>query len=93
MAEFTFHFVLVLTVVYGTSYSPRFLESYGIPVVAIEILVGILFGSILGVVGPASPGFDFLVTLAAFGLLLIMFQAGFELDPSLIKREPWQVGW
>ncbi|WP_227380818.1 cation:proton antiporter [Haladaptatus halobius] len=89
---FNFHFVLVLVIVYGTNYSLRFLEDYGIPIVATEILAGIIFGSLLGIISPGLPGYDFLVTLAAFGLLLIMFQAGIELDLGLIRRQPKRIG-
>lgn len=42
MVEFESHFVLV--VVYGTSFALRFLDDYGIPVVAIEILAGLSSG-------------------------------------------------
>mgnify|MGYP000067792388 FL=1 len=88
----TFHFVLVLTIVYGTSYALKFLEGYGLPILAVEILAGILFGSFLGVVGPETPGYEFLLSLAAFGLLVIMFDAGLELDPSVIRENPTRAG-
>jgi Kef-type K+ transport system membrane component KefB len=88
----SFHFVVVLALVYGTSFLFRFLERYDFPILAVEIVAGIVFGSIFGVVGQGTPGYSFLIELAAFGLLMIMFDAGLELDPDVIRRNPRQVG-
>lgn len=87
----SFEFVVVLAIVYGSSYSLKFLEGYDIPVLAVQILAGILAGSIFGIISPAHHGYDFLVTLAAFALLLIMFDAGLELKPGVIKQHPKKV--
>lgn len=87
-----FEFVLILVVIYGTSYSLKFLERYDIPILAVEILAGVIFGSFLGIVGPETTGYDFLLSMAAFGLLVIMFDAGLELDPGLIRDNPRTVG-
>lgn len=86
-----FHFVLALLVVFGTSYTLKFLENYDIPILVVEILAGIIFGSVLGVVHEGMAGWEFFTTLAAFGLLLIMFEAGLELDPEPIKERPVKV--
>lgn len=88
----SFEFVAVLAVVYGASYCLKPLEDYNIPVLAVQILAGILAGSIFGVISPTHHGYDFLITLAAFALLLIMFDAGLELNPGLIKSNPKKVG-
>jgi len=88
----TFEFVVVLAIVYGSSYGLKFLENYNIPVLAVQILAGILAGSVFGIITSAHHGYDFLLTLAAFALLLIMFDAGLELNPSLIKSNPKKVG-
>jgi Kef-type K+ transport system membrane component KefB len=84
--------VVGLGLVYGTSFVFRFLERYQFPVLAVEILAGIVFGSILGVVGQGSPGYQFILHLAAFGLLMVMFDAGLELNPEIIRRNPRTVG-
>jgi Kef-type K+ transport system membrane component KefB len=89
---FSFHFVVGLGLVYGTSFVFRFLERYQFPVLAVEILAGIVFGSILGVVGQGSPGYQFILHLAAFGLLMVMFDAGLELNPEIIRQNPRTVG-
>lgn len=88
----SFEFVLILVIVYGTSYSLKFLEQYDIPILAVEILAGVVFGSILGIIGPETGGYEFLLSMAAFGLLVIMFDAGLELDPALIRDNPRAVG-
>ncbi|WP_435124970.1 cation:proton antiporter [Halobaculum sp. D14] len=86
-----FGFVTALLLVYGTSYALGFLERFDVPVLVAEILAGILFGSVLGVVGPGMHGYHFLVSLASFGLLLIMFEAGVELDTEPLRQRPRQV--
>ncbi|MFB6076637.1 MAG: cation:proton antiporter [Candidatus Nanohaloarchaea archaeon] len=83
-----YEFLLALALVYGTSYLLKFLETYDVPVLAVEILAGILFGAVLGVVGPHIAGYEVLTSVAAFGLLMIMFDAGLELDPYLIREDP-----
>lgn len=70
----------------------KFLERYDIPIFAVEILAGVIFGAFLGVVTPATPGYEVLLSFAAFGLLVIMFHAGLELDPALIRSNPRTVG-
>lgn len=85
-------FVFVLAIAYGTSYLFKFLESYDIPVLAVEILAGEVFGSWLGIISPASAGYSFLTAFAAFGLLMIMFDAGLELDTTVIKQQPVLIG-
>ncbi|MCO8243528.1 MULTISPECIES: cation:proton antiporter [unclassified Haladaptatus] len=87
----SFHFVLVLALVYGTSLVFKSLTEYNVPILAVEMLAGILFGSIFDIVNPSMPGFEFFTALAAFGLLMIMFDAGLELDPDTIRRNPRQI--
>ena len=84
--------MVVLALVYGTSFLFRFLERYDFPILAVGIVAGIVFGSVLGVVGQGTAGYSFLIELAAFGLLMIMFDAGLELDPDVIRRNPRRVG-
>lgn len=81
--EFTF--ILALSIVYFTNYFLIPMEQYGVPILGIEIISGMVFGSVFGVVSPAVPGYDFLVSMAALGLMIIMFDAGVELDPSVIR--------
>jgi len=81
----SFEFVLALTIVYGTNYLLTPLERYGVPVLGAEILAGMIFGSFFGVLSPATTGYALIVSLAALGLMLIMFDAGLELDPSLLR--------
>lgn len=85
-------FVFILTIVYGTSYLFKFLENYDIPVLAVEILAGEVFGGWLGIVNSDSTGYSFLAALASFGLIMIMFDAGLELDTSVIKQNPRMIG-
>lgn len=80
-----FEFVLALTIVYGTNYLLTPLERYGVPVLGAEILAGMVFGSIFGVISPSTAGYSLIISLAALGLMLIMFDAGLELDPSLLR--------
>ncbi|MFB6186717.1 MAG: cation:proton antiporter, partial [Halobacteriaceae archaeon] len=87
-----FQFIFVLVIVYGTSYSLKFLEQYDIPILVVEILAGVIFGSFFGIIGPETQGYEFLLSMAALGLLLIMFEAGLELDPALIQDNPKTVG-
>lgn len=87
----SFEFVLALAIIYGTTYAFGVIERYDIPVLVSEILAGIVFGSILGIVGPGMHGYEFIVGLASFGLLLIMFDAGLELDPKPIREDPQTV--
>lgn len=88
-----FHFVLVLLLVYGTSYLFKYFERYDIPILLVEIVAGIVFGSILGVVDQGIHGWEFFTTLAALGLLVIMFEAGLELDPKPVMKRPKQVAF
>lgn len=81
----SFEFVLALTIVYGTNYMLIYLEKYGVPILGIEILAGMVFGSIFGVLSPETAGYSLIISIAALGLMLIMFDAGLELDPSLLR--------
>lgn len=88
----SFHFVIGFGLVYDTSFVFRFLEHYNFPILAVEIFADIVFGSILGTVGPRSPGYQFIPHLVVFGLLMVMFDAGLELNPKIICRNPRTVG-
>lgn len=81
----SFEFVLALVIVYGTNYMLSPLERYGVPVLGVEILAGMVFGSVFGIITPATPGYELIISLAALGLMFIMFDAGLELDPSLLR--------
>jgi Kef-type K+ transport system membrane component KefB len=54
----------------------------------VEIIAGITFGSVFGVVDENMAGWEFFTTLAAFGLLVIMFEAGLELDLQPVLERP-----
>lgn len=73
---------------YGTSYLFKFLENYDIPILLVEIIAGITFGSVFGIVDGNIAGWEFFTTLAAFGLLVIMFDAGLEFDSQPVLRQP-----
>ncbi len=88
-----FHFVLALLLVYGTSYLFKYFERYDIPILLVEIIAGIVFGSVLGVVHDGIAGWEFFTTLAAFGLLVIMFEAGLELNPKPVLKRPKKVAF
>ncbi|MCB2223274.1 MAG: cation:proton antiporter [Actinobacteria bacterium] len=55
-----------------------------LPAIVLEILFGVLVGPVLGVI---EPGEDLLGFLAEFGLFLLMFLAGFEIDFARIERQ------
>ena len=63
---------------------PLFARRVNAPAVVVEILFGLLVGpAILGWVEPTEL-FDF---LAEFGLLLLMFLSGFEIDFDRLERQ------
>ena len=55
-----------------------------VPAVVLEILFGVLVGPVLGVI---EPGEQLLEFLAEFGLFLLMFLAGFEIDFTKLERQ------
>lgn len=55
-----------------------------LPAIVLEILFGILVGPVLGII---EPGEELLGFLAEFGLFLLMFLAGFEIDFGRIERQ------
>jgi len=55
-----------------------------IPAIVLEILFGVLVGPVLGVI---QPGEDLLGFLAEFGLFMLMFLAGFEIDFQRLERQ------
>lgn len=55
-----------------------------IPAIVLEITFGILVGPVFGVIGAGEPLLDF---LAEFGLFLLMFLVGFEIDFSRLERQ------
>ena len=54
------------------------------PAVVLEILFGIMVGPVLGII---EPGEELLGFLAEFGLFLVMFLAGFEIDFTRLERQ------
>lgn len=87
----SYHFVFALTIVYGTMLAFKRLRNFDVPLLSIEILAGIIFGSLLGFIGSGTPGYEVFLTFAAFGLMMIMFDAGLELDPEIIKADPGRI--
>lgn len=55
-----------------------------IPAVVVEILFGVAVGPVFGLIGSGEPLLTF---LAEFGLFLLMFLAGFEIDFGRIERQ------
>jgi Kef-type K+ transport system membrane component KefB len=55
-----------------------------IPAIVLEILFGIVVGPVLGLI---EPGEELLGFLAEFGLFLLMFLAGFEIDFGRLERQ------
>jgi Kef-type K+ transport system membrane component KefB len=55
-----------------------------VPAIVLEILFGVLVGPVLGVI---DPGDELLGFLAEFGLFLLMFLAGFEIDFGRLERQ------
>ncbi|MFH2071827.1 MAG: cation:proton antiporter, partial [Actinomycetota bacterium] len=55
-----------------------------LPAIVLEILFGIVVGPVLGII---DPGEELLGFLAEFGLFLLMFLAGFEIDFGRIERQ------
>lgn len=61
-----------------------------LPAIVLEILFGVLVGPLLGII---EPGEELLGFLAEFGLFLLMFLAGIEIDFSRLERQgPVQIG-
>jgi len=55
-----------------------------VPAVVFEILFGVLVGPVFGLIEVGEPLLDF---IAEFGLFLLMFLAGFEIDFGRIERQ------
>ena len=69
------------------------LEGIGIPVVVLEILLGIMIGPQVLHWAEVVPIID---AFSQLGLALLMFLAGFEADPARIKGRPLNLavaGW
>jgi len=61
-----------------------------LPAIVLEILFGVLVGPVLGFI---EPGEELLGFLAEFGLFLLMFLAGIEIDFGRLERQgPVQLG-
>ncbi|MFQ5948321.1 MAG: cation:proton antiporter, partial [Acidimicrobiia bacterium] len=55
-----------------------------VPAVVLEILFGVLVGPVFGLIKPGERLLEF---LAEFGLFLLMFLAGFEIDFAKLERQ------
>lgn len=55
-----------------------------LPAVVLEILAGVVLGPVLGII---EPGEELLSFLAEFGLFLLMFLAGLEIDFDRLERQ------
>lgn len=55
-----------------------------VPAIVLEIVFGILVGPVFGIIEAGEPLLDF---LAEFGLFLLMFLAGFEIDFTRLERQ------
>lgn len=55
-----------------------------VPAIVLEILFGLLVGPVFGVIEAGEPLLEF---IAEFGLFLLMFLAGFEIDFTRIERQ------
>lgn len=63
---------------------PLVAERIRVPAIVLEILFGVLVGPVFMVIEPGEPLLEF---LAEFGLFLLMFLAGFEIDFTRIERQ------
>jgi Kef-type K+ transport system membrane component KefB len=63
---------------------PLFAGRIKTPAVVLEILFGILVGPVLGII---EPGEELLGFLSEFGLFLVMFLAGFEIDFTRLEKQ------
>jgi Kef-type K+ transport system membrane component KefB len=57
---------------------------FRVPAIVLEILFGVLVGPVFGVIEAGEPLLEF---IAEFGLFLLMFLAGFEIDFERIERQ------
>ena len=72
--ELTLPLVIILAAI---ALSP-FISKYSrVPVIVIEIIIGIIIGKSLFDIIPSHPLFDF---FSSFGLIYLMFLAGLEID-------------
>jgi Kef-type K+ transport system membrane component KefB len=72
----------------GAFLLPLIARRIRVPAVVLEILYGLLIGpAALGIIGSETVAEGFLLVLAEFGLLLLMFLAGFEIDFAKLERE------
>ena len=55
-----------------------------VPAIVLEIMFGIVVGPVFGIIDAGEPLLDF---LAEFGLFLLMFLAGFEIDFTRVERQ------
>jgi len=55
-----------------------------IPAIVLEIVFGVLVGPVLGII---EPGEELLGFLSEFGLFLLMFLAGFEIDFTRLEKQ------
>ena len=72
----------------GAFLLPIFARRLSIPSVVLEILYGLLLGpAMLNIIRTSSRDADFIALLAEFGLLLLIFLAGFEIDFDRLERQ------
>ncbi len=72
----------------GAFFLPLIARRVGLPAVVLEILFGLAIGpELLDIVRRGTNDFQFIELLAALGLLLLMFLAGFEIDFERLERQ------
>jgi Kef-type K+ transport system membrane component KefB len=73
---------------FGAFTLPIVARRIGLPSVVLEILFGLILGpQVLNAIRTASVDAEFIQVLAALGLLLLMFLAGFEIDFERLERQ------
>jgi Kef-type K+ transport system membrane component KefB len=81
--------VSVIAIAAAAFFIPLIAGRLRLPAIVLEILFGVVVGPIFGWIEPGEPLLGF---LAEFGLFLLMFLAGFEIDFTRLERQgPTQI--
>ncbi len=76
--------VSVIAIAAAAFFIPLVAGRLRLPAIVLEILFGVLVGPVFGWIQPGEPLLGF---LAEFGLFLLMFLAGFEIDVTRLERQ------
>ena len=79
----------VIAIAAAAFFLPLIAGRLRVPAIVLEILFGVVVGPLAGLIQPGEPLLGF---LAEFGLFLLMFLAGFEIDFTRLERQgPTQI--